>query len=58
LTPIPILLTEESLAWGVRKDDEQLLNAANLFLETWKNDGRLENAITKWMPYAPAKSIP
>jgi len=58
LTPIPILLTEESLAWGVRKDDAQLLNAANLFLETWKNDGRLKNAITKWMPYAPAKSIP
>jgi polar amino acid transport system substrate-binding protein len=58
LTPIVILLTEESLAWGVRKDNTQLLKAANLFLETWKSDGSLKNAITKWMPYAPAKSIP
>jgi len=58
LTPIAILLTEESLAWGVRKDNTQLLDAANLFLETWKNDGSLKNATTKWMPYAPAKSIP
>lgn len=58
LTPIPILLTEESLAWGLRKDNTQLLEAANLFLETWKSDGRLKSAITKWMPYAPAESIP
>ena len=58
LTPLPILLTKESLAWGVRKDNTELLNAANLFLETWKNDGSLKTAITKWMPYAPAKSIP
>jgi ABC-type amino acid transport substrate-binding protein len=58
LTPIPILLTEESLAWGVRKDNTQLLDAANLLLVTWKNDGRLKTAITKWMPYVPDKSIP
>ena len=58
LTPLPILLTEESLAWGVRKDNAELLAAANLFLETWKNDGRLKSAITKWMPYVPAKNIP
>jgi polar amino acid transport system substrate-binding protein len=58
LTPIPILLTEESLAWGVRRDNTQLLEAANLFLETWKSDGRLKSAITKWMPYAPVQSIP
>jgi polar amino acid transport system substrate-binding protein len=58
LTPIPILLTEESLAWGVRRDNTQLLEAANLFLETWKSDGKLKTAITKWMPYAPVQSIP
>ena len=58
LTPIPILLTEESLAWGVRKDDAQLLNAANLFLATWKKDGRLKTAITKWMPFVPDERIP
>lgn len=58
LTPIPIFLTEESLAWGVRKDDTQLLDAANLFLKTCKSDGRLKSTITKWMPFVPAERIP
>jgi len=58
LTPIPILLTEEHLAWGVRKEDKELLEAANLFLENWKTDGRLKKTITTWLPYAPADSIP
>lgn len=58
LVRIPILLTKEQLAWGVRKDETELLKAANLFLETWKGDGRLKRAITKWMPFAPPESIP
>lgn len=58
LTPIPILLTEESLAWGVRKDNAELLKAANLFLETWKSNGSLKNTITKWMPFVPDERIP
>jgi len=58
LVRIPILLTKEQLAWGVRKDDTALLKAANLFLETWKGDGRLKRAITKWMPFSPPESIP
>lgn len=58
LTPIPIFLTEESLAWGVRKDDPQLLDAANLFLKTCKSDGRLKSTITKWMPFVPDERIP
>ena len=58
LARIPIILTEEQLAWGVRKDDPELLKAANLFLETWKGDGRLKRAITKWMPPVPDERIP
>jgi polar amino acid transport system substrate-binding protein len=58
LARIPILLTEEQLAWGVRKGDTELLKAANLFLETWKGDGRLKRAITKWMPPVPDERIP
>ena len=42
---IPIILTEERLAWGVRRDDARLLKAANLFLATWKEDGRLKRII-------------
>ena len=58
LARIPILLTEEQLAWGVRKDNTELLNSANLFLETWKGDGRLKRAIKKWMPPVPDERIP
>ncbi len=58
LARIPILLTKEQLAWGVRKDDTALLKAANLFLETWKGDGRLKRAIKKWMPPVPDERIP
>ncbi len=52
VVPIPINLTKEWLAWGMRYDDAHLLKTANTFLETWKNDGRLKKAIKKWMPYA------
>jgi polar amino acid transport system substrate-binding protein len=58
LARIPILLTEEQYAWGIRKDDTEMLNSANLFLETWKGDGRLKRAITKWMPPVPDERIP
>jgi len=52
LAPIPINLTKEWLAWGIRYDDPNMLKTANTFLETWKNDGRLKKTIKKWMPYA------
>jgi polar amino acid transport system substrate-binding protein len=58
LARIPILLTEEQFAWGVRKEDTELLKSANLFLETWKGDGRLKRAIKKWLPPVPDERIP
>ena len=57
LTPLPSLLTEEYLAWGIRKDDTKLLKSANTFLETCKNDGRLRKLIKHWMPFAPDESM-
>jgi polar amino acid transport system substrate-binding protein len=51
-TPVPIFLTSEELAWGIRYDDTDLLKAANGFIETWKRDGRLKASIKKWIPYA------
>ncbi len=53
VVPIPSLLTEERFAWGVRKDDTEVLKAANTFLETWKRSGKLDRAIKHWMPFAP-----
>ena len=58
LVPIPILLTEEYLAWGVRKDDTKLLELANQFLASWKSEGKLKKVVKLWMPYAPDKSMP
>lgn len=52
LTPLSFLLTREELAWGIRKEDRELLQSANRFLETWKNDGRLQKTIAYWMPLA------
>lgn len=52
LTPLSFLLTQENLAWGIRKEDRELLQSVNRFLEAWKNDGRLHKAIEYWMPLA------
>lgn len=51
---LPYLLTEESLAWGMRKEDRDLQAAADRFLETLKDEGRLEPIIQHWIPYADA----
>jgi polar amino acid transport system substrate-binding protein len=55
---VPIFLTEENLAWGVRKDDAKLLESANRFLETWQSSGKLKSTIKQWIPSAPAERIP
>jgi polar amino acid transport system substrate-binding protein len=50
---IPDYLTEENLAWGMRKNDLQLLESANRFIEKWKQESRLESVIKRWAPFAP-----
>ena len=43
-------LSEEFLAWGVRKDDGELLIAANKFLQAWEANGKLDRVLSKWIP--------
>lgn len=43
-------LSEEFLAWGVRKDDSELLEGANRFLQEWEKNGKLEDVLSKWIP--------
>ncbi len=50
LYAVPEPLTQESLAWGVRKGNRALLEAANSALSQWKADGTLERLIKKWLP--------
>ena len=52
LTALFTLLTEEYLAWGVRKDNKALLEAANNFLKKANSDGRLQQMIKYWIPFA------
>lgn len=52
LTALFALLKKEHLAWGVRKDNKELLNQANNFLRTANNDGRLKQMIRYWIPFA------
>jgi polar amino acid transport system substrate-binding protein len=49
--PLPALLTEEYLAWGVRKEDAELLASANKFIEMMKKEGRLNSIIKRWIPF-------
>jgi ABC-type amino acid transport substrate-binding protein len=52
LTALFAPLTEESLAWAVRKDNKELLESANNFLKTINNDGRYKKLIKHWIPFA------
>lgn len=51
LTGIWQPLNRESLAWGVRRDDPQLLAQANESLGVWKRDGTLNGVLLRWLPY-------
>jgi polar amino acid transport system substrate-binding protein len=43
-------LTQESLAWAVRKDDEPLRLALNRELDALRLSGRLKQILSKWVP--------
>ena len=52
LTALFTLLTEEYLAWGFRKDNKDLLKSANDFLRTINDEGKLNQIIQYWIPFA------
>lgn len=52
LAPLVVPLSEEFLCWAVRKDDTNLLQSTNDFLELYRSSGKLQKVIKKWMPYA------
>jgi polar amino acid transport system substrate-binding protein len=43
-------LNEEHLAWGMRKDDPDLLARVNAALTQFRQDGRLDRVLQKWLP--------
>jgi ABC-type amino acid transport substrate-binding protein len=44
-------LSEDDIAWGVRPNDHELLDAVNTALAKWKADGTLQNTLDRWIPY-------
>jgi polar amino acid transport system substrate-binding protein len=52
LTALFSPLTEEWLAWAVRKEDKELLESANNYLKTINSDGRYKKLIQHWIPTA------
>jgi polar amino acid transport system substrate-binding protein len=51
LTVLFALLTKEPLAWGIRKDNANLLDSANNFLRTLNQEGKLNKMIKYWIPF-------
>ena len=50
LMALPFFISEENIAWAVRKDDTALLAGANRFIANWKQDGRLTALLRRWLP--------
>lgn len=43
-------LNAEHLAWGVRKDNQELLKKVNGILDKWQKDGTLNRILLNWLP--------
>jgi polar amino acid transport system substrate-binding protein len=52
LTVLPSPLTDEYLAWGMRKTDPGLKESADRFLESIARSGQLESSVKRWIPYS------
>jgi ABC-type amino acid transport substrate-binding protein len=50
-------LTEDYLAWGIRKEDGKFLTEVNGILTRWKQDGTLHEILRKWLPEGYFKRI-
>lgn len=50
LVPLPVFLSEERLAWALRKSDADLLESVNAALEKLQKEGRATAIIRRWLP--------
>lgn len=49
---LPVMLNEEFLAWGLRREDTELIAAVNAFIDQSKQDGTLQTTVKRWIPLA------
>lgn len=50
LLVVPGQLTDEALAWAVRRDNAPLRQSINEILADWKRSGKLDEIIARWVP--------
>ena len=50
LVVAPMTLSDELLAWGVRRSDAELLASVNEFLGKFKASGELDKVLQRWIP--------
>jgi polar amino acid transport system substrate-binding protein len=50
LLAVPVLLTREQLAWGVRRSDTDLLASVNGALDKLQQSGRANDIVKHWIP--------
>jgi polar amino acid transport system substrate-binding protein len=50
LASVPVFLSEEHLAWAVRKSDSALLQSVNAALDKLQKSGRAKEIIKHWIP--------
>jgi ABC-type amino acid transport substrate-binding protein len=55
---LPEALSEDTLAWGVRPGDAALLAQLNKTLGKWKDNGTLDQMLTRWVPYVKKLTAP
>ena len=48
---VRVRLTQEDIAWAFRPQDTRLRDAANGALAGWRQDGRLQAILLRWIPY-------
>ncbi len=51
LAPLMERLTEDQIAWAVRRDNMTLMQQLNDVIRKGKQDGTIDAAILKWIPY-------
>lgn len=52
LVVVPIALTEEDVAWGMRRGDAELQKSVNAFLRKIKENGQFAAMFKQWLPNA------
>lgn len=53
LAAVRLVLSQEQLAWGVRKGNQSLLDAANAYLDSTTKDGTLNQILRRWTAISP-----